>query len=112
MKKALTLCRYTGLVEPVWNYLPKARSWAYHSVMLHNKNIVDQGGDLDKEFWYLREQIGAKTHIISMTAGNEFIKDDPAILAKVLPGRDKLPNSGSANSRKIPGDFNKHSGST
>lgn len=105
MTKQLTLCHFTGKVEPVWNYLPKARRWAHHAVLLHNKDITDNGGNLDSEFWFLREQIGAKTHVFTMTAEQEFIKDDPEKLELLIGSNDGQDYSGSAQNRKTPDNF-------
>lgn len=105
MTKQLTLCHFTGLVEPVWNYVPKTRRWAYHAVLLHNQDIIAQGGDLDKEFWFLREKIGAKTHVFTMAADHEFIKDDPLMLERLSVNKDNEPKGGSAQNRKTPDNF-------
>lgn len=102
MTKQLTLCRYTGLVEPVWNYVPKTRRWAHHAVLLHNQDIIAQGGDLDKEFWFLREKIGAKIHVFTMTADHEFIKDDPLMLELLGESKSEDDKNGSAQNRKTP----------
>lgn len=108
MQKDLILCHYNGLhVEEIFKSLPKADKWARNAIILHNADIVAKDGNLDNEFWFLNEKIKSRCTIITMTADNGFIKDDPTILKRLGDYIETPKPTGNAKNRGIDEDFNK-----
>lgn len=98
MEKEYILCRFsTPISEEITPYPKKCEKWAYHAVRLHNADIVANNGNLDNEFWFLKEKIKAKCTIITMDNERDFIKDDPKILDKLSINTTKTQKTSAHN---------------
>jgi hypothetical protein len=107
MDKQFILCRFSApITEEITPYPKKFEKWAYHAVRVHNADILANQGNLEDEFWFLKEKIKAKSAIISMRNGNEFVRNDPQIVAKVAVQTSENDRS-SAHNRSSSGNLGK-----
>lgn len=98
MAKSIILCHFAGKVIERADYRSGELKWAQHSIVLHNAHIVANGGDLTKEFWFLKKDIKKGNHIITIRDDGEFVTNDPDILI-LLEGAVEGFNDGQSGER-------------